>query len=70
MKLGDQCQYWMTPTFQCGRVPVVVDYVEVDAVKGERLISSNCFTHDQAEARRYAMAKGWERRSRKVAEAA
>jgi len=64
-KLPDSCTYWMDGVTQCGRQPVVVDYSEHDSVKGERLVSSNCSLHDGAPARRYALAKGYERRDRK-----
>ena len=64
-RLPESCTFWMDETTQCGRQPVVVDYLEGDHVRGDRLVSSNCSLHDGAAARRYALAKGYDRRDRK-----
>ena len=67
--LPDSCTYWMDPTRQCGRQPIEADYFTADDVRGDQLVSSNCGMHDLAAARRYALAKGLERRTRRHLEA-
>lgn len=63
--LPDYCTFYMDPTRQCGRGPISADYIAHDAVKGDQHVSSLCAMHDGPAARRAAMAKNIERRSRK-----
>jgi hypothetical protein len=62
--VSSTCEYWLRPDEQCRR-PAVADYFEVDPLKGERHVSSNCAAHDGPATRRFAMAKGYERRDRR-----
>lgn len=64
-RLPQNCQFFMEPGFQCGRTPVAADYLRVSDIEGETLVTSNCQLHDNARARRYALAKGFVRRDRK-----
>lgn len=65
--LPDECTFWLRPGEQCGRAPIQGDYVDVDDVTGEKLITSNCARHDGPAARREAMARGITRRDRRPA---
>jgi hypothetical protein len=63
-RLPDTCTYLMEPGLPCGRMPVQADYVEHNDLTGERHVASLCEWHDRAAARRFAMARGYDRRSR------
>lgn len=63
--LSTVCTYWQTEAEQCQRAPVSADYFEIDPIRGEKYIASLCARHDNPAARRFALARGYERRDRK-----
>lgn len=69
-KLPEYCGYTLVSRDHeqvvCYRGPVAADFFTSDDLHGERHVISLCALHDSPAARRYAMAKGITRRSRKA----